>query len=155
MYNPFQRRRPNVDWRCWQKLGWRRSTSLEGSLFLLSGWSSIEKVNGDCRLNPTFKLNALQCENFLDKRTHTILAGEVDILARWWGSARKSSISRVWLSSPMAARWRRTKPSFPIFFPTEFFLSFSKVTKQWMQDFGYYLDILAVSCDSFIAEVFP
>ena len=39
--------------------------------------------------------------------------------------------------------------------PTEFFLSFSKVTKQWMQDFGYYLDILAVSCDSFIAEVFP
>ena len=28
-----------------------------------------------------------------------------------------------------------------------------KVTEQWMRDFGYYLDILAVSCDSFIAEV--
>ena len=28
-----------------------------------------------------------------------------------------------------------------------------KVTEQWMRDFGYYLDILAVSCDSFKAEV--
>ena len=49
---------------------------------------------------------------------------------------------------------KKDKPSLPVFLPTEFFLSFSKVTKQWMQDFGYYLDILAVSCDSFIAEVF-
>ena len=36
-------------------------------------------------------------------------------------------------------------------------LSFSKlcmkVTEQWMREFGYYLDILAVSCDSFVAEV--
>ena len=28
-----------------------------------------------------------------------------------------------------------------------------KVTEQWMREFGYYLDILAVSCDSFVAEV--
>ena len=40
------------------------------------------------------------------------------------------------------------------FLPNRILSSFSKVTKQWMQDFGYYLDILAVSCDSFIAEVF-
>ena len=25
----------------------------------------------------------------------------------------------------------------------------SRVTRQWMQEFGYYLDIMAVSCDSF------
>ena len=40
------------------------------------------------------------------------------------------------------------------FLPNRILSSFSKVTKQWMQDFGYYLGILAVSCDSFIAEVF-
>ena len=64
MQSPFQCRRPNVGWRCSQKLVWRRSTSLEGSPFLSSGWSSIEKVNGvnycyDCRLTPTFKLDAV------------------------------------------------------------------------------------------------
>ena len=29
----------------------------------------------------------------------------------------------------------------------------SKVTAQWMREYGYYLDILAVSCDSFQEEV--
>ena len=29
----------------------------------------------------------------------------------------------------------------------------SKVTAEWMREFGYYLDILAVSCDSFQDEV--
>ena len=30
---------------------------------------------------------------------------------------------------------------------------FTKVTETWMQEFGYWLDIMAVSCDSFDEEI--
>jgi radical S-adenosyl methionine domain-containing protein 2 len=29
----------------------------------------------------------------------------------------------------------------------------SKVTEAWMSEYGYYLDIMAVSCDSFNSDV--
>ena len=56
------------------------------------------------RIRPILIQSGLSLKNVL---------GEVATLARWSGSARRSWTLKVWLSSPMEARWFYKKPIFP------------------------------------------
>ena len=126
MQSPFQRRRLNVGWRCWQKLGWRRSTSLEESPSLSSGWSAVaEKVNGvnycyDCRLTPTFKLDAVW-EHPWQENPHNFSRGGRHLGEMVRFCKEELDIESVTVVTN-GSKVEKEKNQCPIFFPTEFFL---------------------------------